>query len=402
MIERAEAVPLSTELGVDIPEIRSDQYRDWIEDTAARLSKELPFIGKADITVVLGSGLNEVWQGLDLKHVKQIKDSTLVLPFGKTAGHDYEWIAGIASNGKKVLVKSGRVGAIEPDPMGTKTEMGRLSNVEMATAYLRVLDEIGTDILITTHASGGIAHPQTPYDAVPFHNLPQIALITNHIDHAFIHPLLGPKYNRDRQRFHGPKYADRDLMSLLEEALMVSHGFSPLERVTYHTSNTSPEYEDEAYIQNIVTSGGGVFGMTLGPEKRVIDDCLQIYRFMNLAVVTNSVQLRFRGGNDELLDVRRKLNDFLWWHMPIGPDKLFSQERERWERGEELIPSALDLDSRWAPAHRLEITHPANHLEVMEFGRRAIEILKSGINGILYGDPRVKYLKITSDDTFLE
>lgn len=384
MVQIKEQVPLSTNLGVDIAEFRSERYHAWIVDTASRLRKELPFEGSADITIVLGSGLDQVWQGLNLQKRKHIKDKDLGLPVGKTQGHDYEWIAGIASNGKKVLIKSGRVGAVEPDPMGTDTEMGRLSNVDMATAYLRVLDEIGTDILITTHASGGIAHPKLQGDRVPFQQLPQIALITNHIDDSFSHPLLGPLYDKRRQRFHGPKYADRNLMLDFEKALMASHNVSPLERIVSYTSNTSPEFEDPAYIQKVVSGGGGVFGMSLGPEKRVIDDCINIGRFINLAVVTNPVQLRFKGGNDELFDVRRKLNSF-GWHLPIQPEEMSELELERWKKREELIPSALDLDPRWADTDRLEITHPASHIEVIEFGRRTIDMLKSGINSIIGG-----------------
>lgn len=217
--------------------------------------------------------------------------------------------------------------------MGTNTKMGTLSNTDMVTAFLRVLDEIGTDILITTHASGGIAHPKMPGDRIPFENLPQIALITNQIDEAFHNPLTGALYDKYRARFHGPKYADKELMANLEEGLMVSHGLSPLERLVYYTSNTSPEYEDPAYIQKVIVNGGGAFGMSVGPEKRVIDDCINIKRFINLAVVTNPVRLRFKGGNAELMDVRRKINSF-GWHIPTNAQEFRSRKKSMglWER----------------------------------------------------------------------
>lgn len=390
-----EATPnVSATLQVDISDIRSDEYYDWIVGTARRLKEKLPFNKEsADLTVVLGSGLDKVWEGLGLTNIVHITDKELGLPVGKTQGHPYEWVAGIAPNGKKILIKSGRVGAIEPDPMGTDTRMGRLSNVDMATAYLRVLDEIGTDVLITTHAAGGIAQPKKPGDKIPFRDIPQIALVTNHIDEAFDHPLLGPKLDRKRSRFPSPNDQDRDLMTLFEESLMVSHGVSPLERVVYYTSNTSPEFEDVAYIHKVIRNGGEVFGMSLGPEKRVIDDCINIGRFINLAVVTNPAQLAFKGGNGELFDARRNLESF-GLKLGVGENELRQRELEEFRRGENIVPSAMDLTLSMVKSDRLKKVFPASHTEVMEMGKRAISMLQSGISSVIYGDPRIVYKAI--------
>lgn len=60
MSQHPESPSLSALLGVDISEIRSDKYHEWIINTATKLKEQLPFEGPADITVVLGSGLNDV------------------------------------------------------------------------------------------------------------------------------------------------------------------------------------------------------------------------------------------------------------------------------------------------------------------------------------------------------
>ena len=114
----------------------------------------------------------------------------------------------------------------------------------------------------------------------------------------------------------------------------------------------------------------------------MIDDCVNIRKFVTIAVVTNPVVLRFKNGNEGLFEVRQRLNK-LGWKLPISIEVLDPVERAQIEAGGEVIITLLDLDPKWTRADKLEITHPATHDEVLEYGRKAIPLLQNAIRGAL-------------------
>jgi purine nucleoside phosphorylase len=386
---------------VEIPQHR-EQYRTYINEVAKKLQSELPYEGPPDITVVLGSGMRDAAPLFNLTKTKEIKDSDIDLPVGNTPGHDYMWLAGTSQNNKKVLIKMGRFGGVEANPLGTDTKYGRFSDVELATAYLRALDKIGTKALITTHAAGGMVHPMMPGDEVPFQKIPQFAFITNHKEKSFHHPSKGPLYHDSKDtRFFGPRKPSDKLMTSFENG--VAEG--KMSRICYVTSPTSPEFEDPAVIQEIVLNNGEAVGMSASPEKRVIDDSPGIEKFMQIAVITNPVQVRVEGGNKALLARRRKVNERMGLKLPtetenpfadwkkniglnllkfakaLGMKQLPENEMRAFRTGQDIIPTKADLD--WFYPDELYVHHPATHEEVQQEGLNAAQALVRGINALL-------------------
>lgn len=132
--------------GIQISAEVDEAHLEWIVSGAQELEKRLPFEPPADITLVLGSGLNPVVDNLQLRDPVVIPDEEIGLTVGKVEGHKGRWVAGVAPNGQGVLIKDGRTHAYEPPLLGIETEWGRLSSLELATAYLRIWIESELDI----------------------------------------------------------------------------------------------------------------------------------------------------------------------------------------------------------------------------------------------------------------
>ena len=278
---------------IRVPEDRSPGYRRWIENGAKILRKELPFIGPADVSITIGSGLSSVVDFLHLEDVRHISYEAIGLPIGVNQQHKKEIIAGITPEGKKVIVVNGRTHAYEIDEEGIETKTwGKLGRMELATGYLAMLNEIGVENVILTCAAGGINHPMRDGEKKPFEeeNLPVVSLIGADLNEAYPSPHMG-HYKARRGDFFGLKDADKELMSMFRQSMVGTEEKTEIPNVYYVTSRTTPSFEDKGVIYDVAVKGGQVVGMSFSYEKEFISGMDKIGRFMGVAVITNLQEL---------------------------------------------------------------------------------------------------------------
>ena len=98
--------------------------------------------GKADIAIVLGSGLGDF--GKELTHVKEIPYEDIPgFPVTTVPGHAGKFIFGDLS-GKRVMLMSGRFHSYEGYSM------------DEVTLPIRIMSQLGIKNLILTNAAGGV------------------------------------------------------------------------------------------------------------------------------------------------------------------------------------------------------------------------------------------------------
>lgn len=192
------------------------------------------------IGIVLGSGLKGLADHLD---------DPVSLPFSdipglraSTApGHKGAFILGRMA-GVSVLCQTGRLHFYEGYSM------------EEITAPVRLMSDLGIEVLILSNAAGAIREDATPGT---------LMAITDHINLMGTNPLIGPPPT-NRDRFPDMSFAyDRDLRSVLKVA--AEHLDIPLEEGVY-LGTTGPSYETPAEIRAFRSLGADAVGMSTVPE----------------------------------------------------------------------------------------------------------------------------------------
>lgn len=278
-----------------IQETRSLGYKKWIEYGSNVIRKLVPWKGNADVSITIGSGLSPIIDQLELREVTHIPYETIGLPIGQNKAHKKELIAGITAQGKKVLIFNGRTHAYEISESGLETEdWGYLERMELATGYLAMLNEVGVHNVILTCAAGGINHPMEDNQEKSFgvDMLPVMSLIGADLNQAYSSPHMG-HYKAAKGDFFGLKDADQQLMALFKENMKKTGEVAESPVVYYVTSPSTPSFEDVGVIHNVAINGGQVVGMSYSYEKEFLSGLNNIARFMGIAVVTNSVELKY-------------------------------------------------------------------------------------------------------------
>lgn len=217
-------------------------------------------LGRADIAIVLGSGLGDF--GNDLTDAQEISYADIPgFPRATVAGHAGKLIAGMLGD-KKVLLMSGRFHSYEGHPMAD------------VTLPVRVMRRLGVKNLILTNAAGGV---NADFAAGC------LMLITDFINLSGKNPLTGPNLDAFGPRFPDMTGAyDPDLRSLAEkcaEKLGIR-----LQKGVYCWMN-GPTYETPAEIRMARTLGADAVGMSTVPETIVARHCGM--RVLGVSCITN-------------------------------------------------------------------------------------------------------------------
>lgn len=212
---------------------------EHVLETAAFLRERAGSIPK--VAIVLGSGLggfaetlerSTTWAYADIPH----------WPVSRVVGHAGQLVVGDAG-GRRVAALSGRVHLYEGHSPHT------------VTFAIRVLWQLGTELVILTNAAGGI-------DV----SLGEGALmvIDDHINLMGLNPLVGPNDERFGPRFPDmtAAYSPR-LRRIAGEAaarlgVPLAHGI--------YAGVLGPNYETPAEIRFLRTIGAGAVGMSTVPE----------------------------------------------------------------------------------------------------------------------------------------
>ena len=209
-----------------------------IDEAAAKV---LAVCGKADIGVILGSGLGDYAEALE-DAVKLPYSEIPGFPRSTVAGHAGMWCCGTL-HGKRVVMMQGRFHYYEGYGM------------KDVTLPVRVMQKIGVKTLIVTNAAGGVNLGYHPGE---------LMVIGDIFSMTAQNPLIGPNLDAFGPRFPEMSCAfDKELRALAHECAN-EQGFALREGV--YAQMTGPTYETPAEIRMLRTLGADAVGMSTVPE----------------------------------------------------------------------------------------------------------------------------------------
>ena len=212
-----------------------------IDEAAAKV---LAVCGKADIGVILGSGLGDYAEALE-DAVKLPYSEIPGFPRSTVAGHAGMWCCGTLY-GKRVVMMQGRFHYYEGYGM------------KDVTLPVRVMQKIGVKTLIVTNAAGGVNLGYHPGE---------LMVIGDIFSMTAQNPLIGPNLDAFGPRFPDMSCAfDKELRALAHECAN-EQGFALREGV--YAQMTGPTYETPAEIRMLRTLGADAVGMSTVPEVLV-------------------------------------------------------------------------------------------------------------------------------------
>lgn len=209
-----------------------------IDEAAAKV---LAVCGKADIGVILGSGLGDYAEALE-DAAKLPYSEIPGFPRSTVAGHAGMWCCGTL-HGKRVVMMQGRFHYYEGYGM------------KDVTLPVRVMQKIGVKTLIVTNAAGGVNLGYHPGE---------LMVIGDIFSMTAQNPLIGPNLDAFGPRFPDMSCAfDKELRALAHECAN-EQGFALREGV--YAQMTGPTYETPAEIRMLRTLGADAVGMSTVPE----------------------------------------------------------------------------------------------------------------------------------------
>ena len=209
-----------------------------IDEAAAKV---LAVCGKADIGVILGSGLGEYAEALE-DAVKLPYSEIPGFPRSTVAGHAGMWCCGTLY-GKRVVMMQGRFHYYEG------------SGMKDVPLPVRVMQKIGVKTLIVTNAAGGVNLGYHPGE---------LMVIGDIFSMTAQNPLIGPNLDAFGPRFPDMSCAfDKELRALAHECAN-EQGFALREGV--YAQMTGPTYETPTEIRILRTLGADAVGMSTVPE----------------------------------------------------------------------------------------------------------------------------------------
>lgn len=212
------------------------------------------------IGLILGSGLGAVGDA--------VEDADYC-PYGKIPGFPISTVEGHAGRlvlghlaGKDVIAMQGRFHYYEGYKMSE------------VTFPVRVMKQLGVEVLVVTNAAGAVNKDYAPGDLV---------LITDHINLQGSNALIGPNLDSFGPRFPDMSTAyDSELGRVAKETAQ-SLGFALREGV--YAAMSGPSYETPAEIRMVRTMGGDAVGMSTVPEVIVANHCG--IRVLGISCMTN-------------------------------------------------------------------------------------------------------------------
>jgi len=220
-------------------------YIDSINTAAQAIEAQC---GKAEIAIILGSGLGDYVDALEDAKYLDYKDIP-GFPVSTVAGHAGRWWVGNL-HGKRVFMMQGRFHSYEGYDQQT------------VTMPIRVMSKLGVKTLIVTNAAGGVNTSYYPGD---------LMVIDDFINLSGKNPLTGPNLDEFGPRFPDMTYAYAPALKKL--AFEVAEKLNiKLQKGIYCWMN-GPTYETPAEIRMARILGADAVGMSTVPETIVGRHC---------------------------------------------------------------------------------------------------------------------------------
>ncbi|MCK5124814.1 MAG: purine-nucleoside phosphorylase [candidate division Zixibacteria bacterium] len=212
------------------------------------------------IGIILGTGLGSLADGIEVEATVEY-DTIPHFPVSTVESHKGRLILGTLK-GKPVIAMQGRFHYYEGYDM------------QKITFPIRVLKELGIEILIVSNACGGL-NPQFKGG--------DIMAITDHINLLGSNPLIGSNDDRLGARFPDMYNCyDKDLLDLVQEVALEQK--YPLKKGVY-VSVAGPNLETGAEYRFLRIIGADVVGMSTVPE--VITARHQGTRVIGMSIITD-------------------------------------------------------------------------------------------------------------------
>lgn len=212
------------------------------------------------IGLILGSGLgvlaDEIHNAVTIKY-EEIPN----FPESTVSGHKGQLVIG-ELNGKQVIAMQGRFHYYEGYKM------------KEVTFPVRVMKQLGVQILIVTNAAGGINKYYTPGD---------LMLITDHINFTGENPLIGKNDPELGKRF--PDMLSAYDHKLIDHATRCATNLSLNIQKGVYVGVTGPTYETPAEVQMFQMLGGDAVGMSTVPEVIVANHANM--RVLGISCISN-------------------------------------------------------------------------------------------------------------------
>lgn len=193
------------------------------------------------IGLILGSGLGVLADEIN-NPVKIPYQEIPGFPVSTVEGHAGQLVFG-QLNGKEVVTMQGRFHFYEG------------YSFDKVTFPVRVMKELGVEILFVTNAAGGVNESFSPGD---------LMLISDHINNMGSNPLIGPNDSRLGVRF--PDMSEAYSKKLRSAAKDIAGRLNLDVKEGVYVGNTGPAYETPAEIRMLRTLGGDAVGMSTVPE----------------------------------------------------------------------------------------------------------------------------------------
>lgn len=215
---------------------------------------------KPEIGIILGSGLGDLANEVNDKITVNYKNVPY-MPVSTVAGHVGQFVFGTL-DGKQVVMMQGRAHYYEGNSIG-----------DLAIP-IYIMKSIGIKYLIVTNAAGGVNTLFKPGD---------LMVITDHINLAFVNPLIGPNEEEIGPRF--PDMSEAYSKELIKVAKIASQksGVEVVEGV--YTMMTGPTYETPAEIKMLRIFGTDAVGMSTVPETICANHCG--IKVLGISCITN-------------------------------------------------------------------------------------------------------------------
>lgn len=262
----------------------SDLNKAYLEKIDAAAKAIEAACGRADIAVILGSGLGGYAEALEDAKFLDYKDIP-GFPVSTAPGHAGRWCAG-RLHGKRVYMMQGRFHCYEG------------YDLRDVTMPIRVMKRLGVQTLIVTNAAGGVNTGFAPGD---------LMLLTDFINLSGKNPLTGPNLDEFGPRFPDMSHAyDVRLMQLAQD-VAAKLGIA-LQKGVYCWMN-GPCYESPAEIRMARAIGGDAVGMSTVPETIVARHCGM--DVLGLSCITNMAAgiLNQPLSHQEVMETSEKVKD---------------------------------------------------------------------------------------------
>ncbi|MCC9606032.1 purine-nucleoside phosphorylase [Blastopirellula sp. JC732] len=230
-----------------------------VEETAAAVRRRWNRRPKAG--VILGTGLGSLTEGIDVEASINYDD----LPY-------FPQTTALSHAGRLIC---GKLGGVDVVVMEGRFHLYEGYSLDQITLPVRVMRELGAEMLVVSNASGGMN---------PYYHSGDIMLMEDHINMMWESPLLGhTDEGTPAERFPDMSSPyDRRLLQLAadvarREAIRVHQGV--------YVAMSGPNYETRAEYRFLRKIGGDVVGMSTVPEVIVARQCG--LKVLALSTVTN-------------------------------------------------------------------------------------------------------------------